>query len=46
MDLGFEKQEWDNGQPTEYDNWDKFTERQLVAANRLDCTRESWNKEY
>ncbi len=44
MDLGFDKQKWDNGEPTEYDDWDKFTERQLASASRLGYTRELWNE--
>ncbi len=42
LDLGFEKQKWDNNKPTEYNEWDKFTERQIVlVATRLGCTKQS-----
>ncbi len=42
LDLGFEKQKWDNNKPTEYTTIGISSQRQIVVvATRLGCTKQS-----
>ena len=42
--LGYDKDKWDNGKATKFQNFDLFTEEQNAAADLMGYTRAAWNR--